>query len=230
MDSMAVAELWRYPVKSMAGERLEAAEIGALGIPGDRELVVVDGTGSIQDARRHPKLLRHHAALGDDGRVRIDGLDWENPEVAGWVRTAAGPNARLQRMDGKERFDIMPLLVTTDGAIAAFGEDHRRLRPNLVIGGVSGIAERDWEGRYLAVAQAVIGLAQLRGRCVITTWDPESGTQDVGVLHRIVREFGGKFALDAWMARPGRLALGDAVTLLDAFDQAEPTMLGRYAR
>ena len=73
---MAVAELWRYPVKSMGGERLEAAEIGALGIPGDRALAVADETGSIQDARRHPKLLQHHAALGDDGRVRIDGLDW----------------------------------------------------------------------------------------------------------------------------------------------------------
>jgi uncharacterized protein YcbX len=90
MDSMAVAELWRYPVKSMAGERLEAAEIGALGIPGDRELVVVDETGSIEDARRHPQLLQHHAALGDDGRVRLDGLDWETPEVAGWVGTAPG--------------------------------------------------------------------------------------------------------------------------------------------
>ncbi len=133
-------------------------------------------------------------------------------------------------MAGEERFDIMPLLVTTDGAIAALGVDHRRLRPNLVIGGVSGLEERDWEGRYLAVAHSVVGLAHLRGRCVITTWDPESGTQDVGVLHRIVREFGGKFALDAWTARPGRLALGDAVTLLDAFDQAASPMLGRYAR
>jgi uncharacterized protein YcbX len=230
MDTMRVAELWRYPVKSMAGERLAAAEIGPLGIPADRELVVVDESGRIQTARSRPQLLRHHAMLGNDGRVMIDGLDWERPEVALWVRAAAGPSARLLRVEGAERFDIMPLLVTTDGAIAALGVDGRRLRPNLVIGDVRGLAERDWQGRHLAIGNAVIGLAELRGRCIMTTWDPETGAQDVGVLKRIQREFGGRFALDAWAARPGILALGAAVTLLDSFDQPEAPMLGRYAR
>ena len=47
---MHVQALWRYPVKSMAGERLESAEIGELGVPGDRALVVVDGAGRVQTA------------------------------------------------------------------------------------------------------------------------------------------------------------------------------------
>ena len=40
-----VAELWRYPVKSMAGERLVTAELRLDGIPGDRALYVVDADG-----------------------------------------------------------------------------------------------------------------------------------------------------------------------------------------
>ena len=230
MATMRVAELWRYPVKSMAGERITDAEIGALGIPGDRELVVVDEAGRIRDARAHSKLLLHHATLGPDDRVRIDGRDWEDPKVTGWVRDAAGPGARLARLDGPGHFDVLPLLVATDGAIHALGVDHRRLRPNLVIGGVSGLAERGWEGRYLAIGNTVIGLEDLRGRCIMTTFDPETGAQDVEVLLKIRREFGGSFALNAWAARPGRIAVGDPVALLDAFEPAEAPRYGRSAR
>ena len=229
MNKMWVSELWRYPVKSMAGEKLEHAEIGALGIPGDRELVVVDRTGRVLDARSRHQLLRHRATLGSGGRVLVDGRDWDDPDVASWIRAAAGPSARLRRMDGPERFDIMPLLVLTDGAIEALGVDHRRLRPNLVIGGAMGLAERGWEGRHLVIGNAVVGLADLRGRCVMTTWDPETGVQDLSVLKRIARDFDGTFALNAWAARPGSIRVGDPVTLLDEFDAAEAPRLGRYA-
>jgi len=227
---MKVAELWRYPVKSMAGEKLETAEMSVLGLSGDRELVVVDGSGRIVTARTKPGLLRHRATIGEDGRVQVDGLDWESRDVAQRVRAAAGPGARLQRMTGAERFDILPLLVTTDGAVDVLGVDVRRLRPNLVIGGVAGLAERDWEGRYLGIASAVIGLADLRARCIMTTFDPETGVHDLGVLERIRRDFDGTFALNAWAARPGRVATGDPVTLLEAFERATPPLLGRYAR
>ena len=228
-DTMKIAELWRYPVKSMGGERLEHTTVGPLGISGDRELAVVDGAGRILDARSQSGLLLHRATLGPDGRARIDGRDWEDPEVAAWVRAAAGPTARLARIEGTGRFDLLPLLVATDGAIAALAVDHRRLRPNLVIGDVAGLAEREWEGRYLAAGEAVIGLASLRRRCIMTTWDPDTGAQDVEVLQRIRREFGGKIALNAWVARPGRLAVGDPVTRLDAFDGAPPPGPGRFA-
>jgi len=227
---MRIAELWRYPVKSMGGERLEHTTVGALGIPGDRELAVVDGAGRILDARSKPGLLLHRAALGPGGRAHVDGRDWEDPEVAAWVRAAAGPTARLKRIEGPGRFDLLPLLVATDGAIAALAVDHRRLRPNLVIGDVAGLAEREWEGRFLAAGETVIGLANLRGRCIMTTWDPDTAVQDVEVLQRIRREFGGKIALNAWVARPGRLAVGDPVTRLDAFDGAPPSELGRFAQ
>src|SRR5499427_4623244 len=103
MSSMWVSEIWRYPVKSMAGEKLERADVGPLGIPGDRELVVVDGAGRILDARTRHRLLRHRATLGPGGRVEVDGRDWQDREVASWIRAAAGPSARPRPMDGPER-------------------------------------------------------------------------------------------------------------------------------
>ncbi len=130
---------------------------------------------------------------------------------------------------GPERFDILPLLVATDGAIAAFGYDRRRLRPNLVIAGVDGLAERGWEGRLLGAGDAVIALADLRGRCIITTWDPDTLTQDVDALRRIRAEFDGTMALNAWAGRTGDVAVGDEVVLLDQPVELALPAIGRFA-
>ena len=67
------------------------------------------------------------------------------------IAHAVGWKARLERFTGEERFDILPLLVATDGAIAALGVDGRRLRPNIVVGDVDGLAEREWPGRRLQI-------------------------------------------------------------------------------
>ncbi len=225
---MQIAEIWRYPVKSMAGERLPRARLGLDGIPGDRRLYVVDGRGEILSARTRPGLLGHRARLDRGGEVLVDGLPWRSREVAALVRAAAGADARLVEATGPERFDILPLLVATDGAIAAFGHDGRRLRPNLVIAGVDGLAERGWEGRRLAAGDAVIALADLRERCIVTTWDPDTGTQDVDVLRGIRARFDGTLALNAWAGRPGSVAVGDEVGLVDQPVELALPATGRF--
>ena len=227
---MRISQLWRYPVKSMAGEHLESAWLGVDGIPGDRLLYVVDGRGEILSARTKPRLLGHRATLGEDGEVMVDGMPWQSVEVAAAVRAAAGPDARLAPAAGSERFDILPLLVATDGAIEAFGYDVRRLRPNIVVSGVDGLAERHWEWSLLAAGEAVIAFADLRGRCIITTWHPDTLVQDVDVLRRIRRDFDGTLALNAWAGRAGSVAVGDEAHILDhPIDVAAPKP-GRFAR
>jgi uncharacterized protein YcbX len=212
---MYIAEIWRYPVKSMAGERLTEAVLGPGGLDGDRRLHVEDRRGRVITARTHPRLLGHRARTGADGTVVVDGRPWYDPEVAAEVAIVAGEGAQVvPSPDGV--FDILPLLVATDGAIAAFGHDGRRLRPNLVIGGVSGLAERGWEGRGLRVGDVVIAIADLRGRCVMTTYDPDTLVQDPDVLKSIVRRFDSRLALNAAVAAAGRVRVGDAVELVSA--------------
>ncbi|HEX4365123.1 MAG TPA: MOSC N-terminal beta barrel domain-containing protein [Solirubrobacteraceae bacterium] len=225
---MLVAELWRYPVKSMAGERVLRTSLGSHGIPGDRVMYVVDGRGEILSARTRPELLRHVASIDANGDVLVDGQPWDSPAIAAAIRAAAGRDARLVRAAGPERFDILPLLVATDGALAAFGHDYRRLRPNVVIAGVPGLAERGWEHSLLAVGKAVIALADLRGRCITTTWDPETGVQDVGVLRDIRARFDGTFALNAWVGREGAVAIGDSVTRLGGEVELAAPLTGRF--
>jgi uncharacterized protein YcbX len=210
---MRLAEIWRYPVKSMAGERLAAAELRGDGIEGDRLVQAWDARDRIVTARTRPALLGLRAALGEDGQPRVDGLPWTDPAVTREVEQAAGAGVRLRRFEQEERFDVLPLLIVSDGALAAFGRDPRRLRPNLVIAGVEGLAERGWEGRALRIGRAVVGLADLRGRCVMTTFDPDTQKQDVGVLRDIAQRFDWRLGLNALVLEPARISEGDPVEL-----------------
>ena len=208
-----VAELWRYPVKSLAGERLTHATVGFNGIPGDRT-VWVRGPEGVRTSRIHHRLLGLHAAAGPHGEALIDGLPWDSPTSLARVKAAAGDDAWVEASDVLDRFDILPLLVATDGAVAAFGRDVRRLRPNIVIGGVDGLDEREWPGGELHIGRAVIRLDSLRGRCPMTTVDPDTLERDPDVLRDIGRRFGGRLALNAEVVRGGEIRVGDAVTLV----------------
>jgi MOSC domain-containing protein len=210
---MWVAELWRYPVKSMGGERLTSAELGPLGIPGDRVVHVENEKGRVITARSRPRLLLHRGTLGADGEPRVDGRPWAEDSVRRDVIEAVGEPARLIRDESPERFDVLPLLLATDGAIAALGHDGRRLRPNILIGGVSGLAERTWEGRRLHIGDALVGVVDLRDRCIMTTFDPDTAIQDTEVLLKIHRDFDGALALNCRVLRPGRVEVGDEVFL-----------------
>jgi uncharacterized protein len=227
--AMRISQLWRYPVKSMAGERLDRAHLGLNGIAGDRLLYVVDERGRILSARTKPRLLGHRATVGPDGDVLVDGLPWRSKEAAAAIEAAAGPGARLVEAAGNERFDVLPLLVATDGAIDAFGHDPRRLRPNIVVQGVEGLTERGWQWRLLAAGEAIIALADLRERCIMTTWDPDSLEQDVGVLRGIRASFDGTVALNAWAGREGCVAVGDEVQVLNREIELAIPEPGRFA-
>ncbi len=148
------------------------------------------------------------------GRPHISGHPWDSPEALALVREAAGADAKLIYTDSVERFDVLPLLVATDGAIEYMGFDGRRLRPNIVVGGVEGLAERSWPGRRLQVGEAVIHAAQLRGRCVMTTFDPDNQRQDLNILRRIVRDLDGVMALDCDVVTGGIIHEGDPVEII----------------
>ena len=215
-SNMFVAEIWRYPVKSLAGESLKSVALSTDGVTGDRRVLVYnEQSRQLVTSRTHPKLLGLKATLNSHGEVFINDQPWDAPESAQAIINAAGPHTRLLEWDGMERFDVLPLLVATDGAIKEFGYDHRRLRPNLVIGGVEGLAEREWPGQRMKIGKAVIEFAQLRGRCVMTTYDPDTQKKDPAVLRHIVKKFDGTLALDTDVIQGGHIEVGDSVELID---------------
>jgi len=198
----------------MAGEKLERAGVGSLGIEGDRVVHVENSRGRVITSRSHPRFLGHKGSLGLYGEIMVDGRPWDDPGVAADVVDIAGPGAKLVRYDGAERFDVLPLLVATDGAIAAFGHDHRRLRPNIVIGGVEGLTEREWPGACLRIGKVLIGVQDLRLRCIMTSYDPDTLVQDKGITRDIYKRFDGKLALNCFVIEGGEITVGDEVQLV----------------
>ncbi len=210
---MFVKELWRYPAKSMAGERLQKIKVEEQGFVGDRKVMVVGPNGRVLTSRTYPRLLGLKGSLDEDGQTYISGHAWNSSEALALVRRASIPSAEVVYYEGPERFDVLPLLVATDGAIEAFGYDSRRLRPNIIVGGVEGLAERDWPGRCLQIGRVRVGVQNLRGRCVMTTFDPDTLEQNPQVLKDIVRKFDGELALNCFVIRGGEISVGDSVEL-----------------
>jgi uncharacterized protein len=213
---MHVAEIWRYPVKSLKGERLTEAEITKLGIPNDRKVAVIrEINGRFLTSRTRPKLLGLQGSLGPDGVPTVNGHRWDSPGALRLVQDAAMEPATLEQIPPPQAFDILPLLVATDGAARYLNIDHRRLRPNILLADVPELAERWWPRKILAIGNVRINMEKLRERCVMTTFDPDTQEQDVTVLQRILDVLDGTTALDSSVITPGIIRVGDQAEILD---------------
>lgn len=198
----------------MAGEKLLTAQLTSSGIEGDRIIQVQDKQGRTVTSRTHHGLLGFKATLDQNGNTLVDGRPWTDPGVLAAIQKIVGPGSRLVSDDSLDRFDILPLLIATDGAIAEFGRDRRRLRPNIVVGGVTGLDEREWQGGQILIGDVVIDIHDLRSRCVMTTFDPDTLAFDPNVLRDIVKRFAGKLALNCDVVKGGEIRADQEVTVL----------------
>jgi MOSC domain-containing protein len=221
---MRVSELWRYPVKSLRGESLDEVLLTEFGIESDRLIQAVRPDGRVFTARTHPGMLGLRGGIDENGVPTVDGVRWDHPDALAAVRAVTESDAELVWYDGAgpQRFDVLPISLATDGGVAAVGVDRRRFRANVYLSGVPGLAERDWVGREVRVGDAILGVRQVRGRCVMTTFDPDTLEQDIGVLQKIVRELGGRTALDCYVLRPGWVQVGDDAEVGDYWRLARP--------
>ena len=233
---MRVAELWRYPVKSLQGERLTDADVGPEGLVGDRQWALFDVvTGYGLTARRVPDLLFLSGRLRPDGGVEVvlpDGSvtsddavlsEWLGRPVA--LRSAAeAPGERLYENPnevgdvGEYDWDAFP------GARGAFHDssrtrvsmvstgtlgtwDRRRFRANVVL---AGEGEDGLVGQRVRLGGSELDVVKQVDRCVMVTRPQPGGIgRDTGVLKTIHRERDGFLAVGALVVRAGPVAVGD---------------------
>jgi len=232
---MRVKELWRYPVKSLQGERLPTAMLTADGLDGDRRYAIFDAdTGLGLTARRVPELLFASAAVTSDGRVWIklpngtianghDALsDWLGRRV---VLRSADSNAgsRYENVVDFEQ-EHTSAWETFDGAPGPFHDSQRarvsllstatigrwnprRFRPNVLL---DGAGEDSLIGCTVAIGEAILEVGQQIQRCVMVTRPQPDGIEpDLSVLRTIARERAANLAVGALVNRPGTVRVGD---------------------
>jgi uncharacterized protein YcbX len=227
-----VAGLWRYPVKSMAAEALDAVDVAWHGLAGDRRWAFVrDG----MERRGFPWLtLRQRADLG---HYRPELVDPARPDASPTVvRTPSGKvldvvdpalaaelskeGARVIRLD-RGACDSVPLSWITTATSAALGDrigrvlDVRRFRPNVVVDADSAepFVEDTWVGGVLRIGAARMRVDMRDGRCVVITIDPVTAERAPAVLQAVVRERGGRLGVYGSTVTPGTIALGDEVAI-----------------
>jgi uncharacterized protein len=238
VTDLRVLEVWRFPVKSLLGERLERAEFGSEGLAGDRGWALFDvGTGFGLTARRVPELLFAAGRLRPDGLVEVvlpdgtatadDGVlsAWAGRPVALRPATAVHGARRYENPDDAEDeetarwdpfagadgafHDNADARVTLVSAGTLGGWDRRRFRANVVL---DGAGEDELVGRRVRVGGVALDVVRRVPRCVMTTRPQAGGIgRDTAVLKTIHRDRGGALAVGALVARPGVLAVGDAV-------------------
>jgi uncharacterized protein YcbX len=234
---MKVLELWRYPVKSLLGERLDSVAVTADGLVGDRQFALFDvETGLGLTARRVPQLLFASARWRDDGTVEIvlpDGSTARDDEA---LSTWIGREVTLQHAgrDGARRYEnpddieaAAPNWSTFTGASGAFHDasaarvslvtsatlgtwNGRRFRTNVYL---DGEGEDEAVGHRATLGTAVLDVGMHISRCVMITRPQAGGVErDLPLLRTIATERGGRLSVGATVVHPGTVAVGDAFT------------------
>ncbi|MEP6732377.1 MAG: MOSC domain-containing protein [bacterium] len=238
-----VEAIFRYPVKSMAGERLEAANVGWDGIDGDRRLALrrtqVRSNFPWLSASKLPDLIlftpvRDEGDVGGGIPTHVRTPDGETMEVFGDALAAeierrhGAPVEMMHLRNGV--FDAACIsVIATDtieeiGRLAAIDADVRRFRPNILVRLLrpNPFEEDTWVGGVLSFGDESDGprvsVTMRDERCSMVNFDPDSARTAPEMLKSIVRRNQMNAGIYATVIRTGRLAIGQTIYLHEAVE------------
>lgn len=232
---MRVLEVWRYPVKSLRGERLDETRIGVEGVEGDRRYAIFDvATGFGLTARRAPELLFASARLRSDASAEItlpDGsIATDDEALSSWlgreVTLRSTDQVTQRRFENPEDFEneATGRWEPFEGSSGAFQDsrnaavsllsrpsmrrwEQQRFRANIVL---DAGGEDELVGARIALGAAILDVRKQLDRCVMVTRPQPGGIdRDLDVLRTIHRELGGCLAIGAVVVQPGLARIGD---------------------
>jgi hypothetical protein len=242
-----VEALFRYPVKSMGGERLEVAKLGWHGLDGDRRLAFrrMDDRSGFPwlAATKLPDLLlfapqrRENGAQGElPTHVRTpDGAELPvfGEDLAREVGRRYGAPVQMMQWDHGIFDDASISVIASDtvreiGRLAGRSADVRRFRPNVVVRLLRSapFQEDEWVGGVLSFGQGdeapAITVTARDVRCSMVNLDPDSAGPDPEVLKAVVRANQNNAGVYGAVTRIGRLAVGQTILLHAAADRRKP--------
>jgi hypothetical protein len=232
-----VEALFRYPVKSMAGERLEVANLGWYGLDGDRRIAFrrIDDCSGMPwlTASKLPDLLLFSPHREDGAQEELpthvrtpDGREMPvfGEDLAAEISRRYGAPVQMMQLRHGIFDEAAISVITVDtvdeiGRLAGRSLDIRRFRPNVVVRLLrsSPFQEDEWVGGELSFGEGdyapAIAVTMRDERCSMVNLDPDSASPAPEVMKTIVRARQNHAGIYGTVTRAGRLAVGQTVVL-----------------
>jgi uncharacterized protein YcbX len=241
-----VEAIFRYPVKSMGGERIEEANLGWYGLEGDRRLALrrMDDRSGMPwlTASKLPDLVLFAPQRREDGPqgdlpTHIRTPDGEEVPVFGEDlakevgRRYGAPVEMMQLRHGI--FDEASISVIASDTVREIGRlsgrslDVRRFRPNVLVRLLrpTPFQEDEWVGGVLSFGEGddapAIAVTMRDERCSMVNLDPDSASPAPEVMKAVVRANQNTAGIYGAVTRIGRLAIGQTIFLRAATEKRE---------
>ena len=240
MEVGRIRAIFRYPVKSMAGELLDAARLSFHGIEGDRRFAFrrLTDTSAFPwlTASKLPHLLLYKPFRRDGNSSEQlpthvwtpDGKEYElqSDELRKEISSRHGSEVEMMNLK-HGIFDEASLSVISLATVHCIERetgrdtDIRRFRPNVVIetSSAAPFAEDEWVGRPLTFGEVnnapAVGITMRDERCVMVNFDPDTAERDSEVMKTVVRLNENYAGVYGTVVRAGELRVGQVVTLGD---------------
>ena len=227
MTSARVGAIWRFPVKSMAGESLEAVEVDERGLVGDRAWAVYDTDGRLASGKNTRRFRRMDPVFGVAARTVGDTVELVFPggRIALAGESAAdlalsdhfgeevelGPEADVPHQDAGQVSVVGTATLRALAALSGLAEpvDPRHLRTNLVVETDEPFVEESWLGRKLAVGGVRLRPLERIERCRMVDIEQVGLPAIQGLLKAVGAHRDLCAGVYADVVEPGRLAVGD---------------------
>lgn len=231
----AVASLWRYPVSSMRGERLQRAAVTVAGFEGDRLWGLHDAvSGRIASPGREKHFAKvpwGHARWTADGvAISADGIRWAPPDDVDTLAVLADvfgfapalkPFGPSPDEGFQPRYEQAPIHLITTAAMRTLERDlpdslidERRFRPNIVVDwpdGAEPMPEQGWIGREIAIGDVVLRGREPCARCGFIMIEQDGLPHDVELLRLVVKRYRRDFGIYCDVVSPGAIGTNDRV-------------------
>jgi len=231
-----VEAIFRYPVKSMAGEPLDVASLGWHGLEGDRRLAFrrLDDRSAFPwlTAGKLPDLLLFTPCRPGDQADLPTHVRTPNGEVlpvfgeqlAAEVARRYGSPVQMMQLKHGIFDDACISVIASDtvreiARLAGLRPDVRRFRPNLVVRLLRAVPfqEDEWLGGMLSFGEAhdapAIAVTMHDVRCSMVNLDPDSASSAPEMMKAVVRANQNNAGIYGTVTRIGRLAVGQTVIL-----------------
>ena len=233
-----IEAIFRYPVKSMRGEPLDAATLGWHGLDGDRRLAFrrLDDRGGFPwlTASKVPDLINFTPRRREDGKGEALPTHVRTPEgeelplfgdaLAAEVGRRHGAPVQMMQLNHGIFDDASISVITSEtvreiGRLAGRTADVRRFRPNIVVRSARAVPfeEDQWLGSILTFGDAddapAVAVTLRDVRCAMVNFDPDGGSPAPEVQKAVVRANQNTAGIYGAVTRIGRLAVGQTIAL-----------------